>query len=255
MMENIIDNNIPTNPSWWQLIGKLVVGLITGLIFSAIVFVMFILLGSTIDEAIKNSANNLTFSPLVWLSFMAIGIITSILWNLVISAIYNVVWWDDYYDMKLMSSWILSANLLLFIPFLFLYFYVWTILKDIEKLFIVFGFHLFFSVFISLVNIDLIKNPNYSPVYIIWNSFGFIVTLLIFFIIFNVSTKVWDLKKNILFYPPILSFSLIPFLSALWEKIYYKFYEMWNDFLYVPSISEVLVDEEEIDEVNVEIEV
>jgi hypothetical protein len=47
---------------------------------------------------------------------------------------------------------------------------------------------------------------------------------------------------------------VIPFISTLWEKIYYKFYEMGSDFLYIPSISEVLVDEEEVDEVNVDID-
>jgi hypothetical protein len=39
----------------------------------------------------------------------------------------------------------------------------------------------------------------------------------------------------------------------VFEKIYYKLYEVGNDFLYVPSISEVLVDEEEVDEVNVKL--
>jgi len=154
--------------------------------------------------------------------------------------------------MKLMSSGIWASNLLIFIPFLFLYFYVWSILHNINQLFLVYWFHLFFWIFISFIIIDIVKNPNYSPIYVIWNSFGFIITLLIFFVIYSTySTQVWESAKNILFFPPILAFAIIPFISSICEKLYYMFYEMWNDFLYIPSAIEVMVDEEESDEINV----
>ncbi len=249
-----VENNVPTNPSWISLIWKVVIWIIVWLVFSALVFVMFIWLWSSIDQAVKNSTSNISFSPLVWLSFIAIASLTSIVWSIVLSWIYNVIWNEDYYDMKVMSSSILSVNLLLFIPFLFLYFYVWTILSSMDYLFVVYGFHLFFAIYISFISMDVVKNPNYSPVYVIGNSFGFIITILWFFIIYSLYSKqAWSAEKNILFFPPILAFTVIPFVSALFEKIYYKFYEMWNDFLYIASLSEVMVDEEDIDEVNVDI--
>jgi len=169
--------------------------------------------------------------------------------------IYNIAWPDDYYDMKLMSSSILSVNLLLLFMFLIFYIYVGSIKSDMNMLFVVYWFHLFFAIYLSLTLMDIIKNPNYSSVYIIGNAFGFIFALIIFFIIYSFysGNNVWIDKKNILFYPPILAFTIIPLLSTLWEKLYYKFYEMWNDFLYIPSLSEVMVDEEEVDEVNVDI--
>jgi len=250
-----MENNQPINPTWWQILGKLGVWLLVGLVLAAFVFVMFILLGSTIDEAVKNSVNHLAFSPLVWLSFLGIWILWSLIWNLILSMIYSLIWQEDYYDVKLMSSSILSVNLLLLIPFLFMYFFVGAVVQDIKILFLVFWFHLFFSVYISLTVIDLVKNPNYSSVYVIGNSIWFIWAILIFLVIFFVSSGTsWEVEKNILFFPPILAFSLIPFFATVFEKIYYKFYEMGNDFLYIPSISEVLVDEEEADEVNVKIE-
>jgi len=248
-----MDTNSPTNPNWWVIITKLIVWLIVWLVFSGIVFLMFVWLWASIDQAVANSANNFSFSPLIWLSFMWIWLIVSIVGSLIIAWIYNVLWNEDYYDMKIMSSWIWAINLLLFIPFGLLYFFVWTIQQSMENLFIVYWFHLFFSIFVSFIIMDNTKNPNYSSVSVIWNSFWFIIALLIFFIIYSLySTKAGSWQKNILFYPTILSFSIIPFISAIWEKIYYKFYEMWNDFLYIPSISEVLVDEEENDEINVE---
>ncbi len=250
-----MENNTPINPSGSSLLIKLVIGFIIGGLISLVVFIMFILLGSTIAQAIKNSANHLAFSPLVWLVFMAIGLIWSILGTLILSLLYNVIWSQDYYDIKLMSSGILSVNLLLLVPFLFLYFFTWTILQDIKLLFIVFAFHLLFSVYLSLTSIDIIKNPNYSLVYVVGDGLGFIMAILIFFVIFSLSSWVdWSVEKNVLLFPSILAFSLIPFFWTLFEKIYYKFYEMWNDFLYVPSISEVLVDEEEVDEINVKVD-
>jgi len=248
-----IDNNEPTNPTGVVIVMKLVIWIILWVIFSVMVFLAFVWLGSSIATALKNSSQHLQFTPLVWLSFMWIALITSIAWSFVTSIIYNIVWQDEYYDIKLMSSGILTANLLILIIFLLFYIYVGSILSDIDVLFVVYGFHLFFSIYVSFTIIDIIKNPNYSPVYVIWNAFWFIIALLIFFIIYSAYSGKGEETKNILFYPPILAFSIIPFIASIWEKIYYKLYEMWNDFLYVPSLSEVLVDEEEIDEINVDV--
>ena len=249
-----IQNNTPLNPNWLSLLWKIVIWLIVWLLFSALVFVMFIWLWTSIDQAVSNANNNITnYSPLVWLSFLAIASLISIVWSIVIAWIYNVIWNEDYYDMKIISSSILTANLLLIIPFLLLYGFVWTT-ESINGLFIVYWFHLFFAIYVSFITMDIVKNPNYSAVYVIGNSVGFIITILLFFIIYSVyNSNTWANQKNILFFPPILAFIIIPFISTLFEKIYYKFYEMWNDILYIPSLSEVMVDEEETDEVNVDI--
>jgi len=247
-----MENNSPINTNNTALLIKLVVWIIIGWLISLTVFIMFILLWTTINEAIKNSANHLAFSPLVWLSFMWIGLIWTIFGNLILSLVYNVIWPEDYYDIKLISSVILSINLLLLFPFLLLYFFSGTILQDIKMIFIVFAFHIFFATYVSIMAMDIVKQPNYSLVYIVWNSIGFILASLIFFVIFNLSSSIIDqVEKNVLFFPSILSFSIIPFIGTLFEKAYYKLYEAGNDFLYVPSISEVLIDEEEIDEINV----
>ena len=249
-----IQNNTPLNPSWLSLLWKIVIWIIAWLLFSALVFVMFIWLWTSIDQAVSNSNNGImNYSPLVWLSFLSIASLIAIVWSIVIAWIYNIIWNEDYYDMKIISSSILTANLLLIIPFLLLYGFVWTT-ESISTLFIVYWFHLFFAIYVSFITMDIVKNPNYSAVYVIGNSFGFIITILIFFIIYSLyNSNTWSDQKNILFFPPILAFSIIPFMSTLFEKTYYKFYEMWNDILYIPSLSEVMVDEEETDEVNVDI--
>jgi len=49
--------------------------------------------------------------------------------------------------------------------------------------------------------------------------------------------------KMLIAIPPLLSYTIIPFAFSLREKLYYKFYEMGNNFLYIPSLSEVTYDQ------------
>jgi len=54
--------------------------------------------------------------------------------------------------------------------------------------------------------------------------------------------------------PPVLAYFCLPLLHSTWEKIYYKFYSMGNNFFYIPSLNEVMIDSEEDDDVEVEME-
>ncbi|MBP7007871.1 hypothetical protein KBB05_04060 [Patescibacteria group bacterium] len=40
-----------------------------------------------------------------------------------------------------------------------------------------------------------------------------------------------------------MSYTLIPLCYCLREKLYYKFYEMGNNFFFVPSLSDVVYDQ------------
>ncbi len=49
--------------------------------------------------------------------------------------------------------------------------------------------------------------------------------------------------------PPILGYMLIPLGLGLWEKIYFKFYEMGNNPFYIDTVipdEEISIDENEI---------
>jgi hypothetical protein len=59
----------------------------------------------------------------------------------------------------------------------------------------------------------------------------------------------------LMLFPSILWFSLTPLCLGIWQKIYYKFYEMGNNWFYIPSLVEVIAEQEatEVDnETNVE---
>lgn len=101
--------------------------------------------------------------------------------------------------------------------------------------------------------IESMTNPNYTWVYLIWATIGICLSILIFAIIFKLSDSQFkEGKVYLITLPPLLGYTLIPLCISLWEKMYFKFYEMGNNFLYLPSLSEIMVDETEVDEVNVE---
>ncbi len=63
---------------------------------------------------------------------------------------------------------------------------------------------------------------------------------------FAVVAKGLQGNQNMLLLPAILGYMLIPFFHSLWEKIYYTFYTNGNNFLFIPSLSEVLSSEENV---------
>jgi len=88
---------------------------------------------------------------------------------------------------------------------------------------------------------------------------GFALAFLAYALIYKLSGSAAVQQRIYLFMllPPILGYAIIPFGSGIREKVYYKFYELWNNGFYIPSTAEG--DEEEStensnenDEVNIE---
>ncbi len=84
---------------------------------------------------------------------------------------------------------------------------------------------------------------------------GSVIGAAISMIVFAVVAKGLQGNQNMLLIPSILGYMFIPFFHALWEKIYYKFYENGNNFLFLPSLSEIIASEENVttdDDITVE---
>ena len=247
-------NNSPYKPTWLQIFGKLIVWLITGLFIAFLVFILLMLIGDLITNSISSKWTTGSINPIVWLLLIAIAFLATVIWNLILWWVYNIIWPEKYYDFKLFSVSTVVLNMLLFVIFFILYFYVWQVLQNIYYLFNLFAFHLFISIFLSNTVWEFTTNPNYGAVYIIGWTIWLSFSILFFIVVLNMySTLTNEAQQYIIMYPPIISFSFIPFFSTVWERIYYNFYDMGNNFLYVPSIEEVLVEEEENDDVNVEV--
>ena len=90
--------------------------------------------------------------------------------------------------------------------------------------------------------------------HLIWSTFWFCISIFVFLLIrkYTDPTNLSKQASILLSVPPLLAYSLIPFLHSIWEKIYHKFYSMWNNFFYIPTIDEILVNEEDNDEIEVD---
>lgn len=237
----------PNNPSGWEIVAKTLIWFAIWIILAILVFIILILVWKILKEAFESNSN-----PLLPFILIIIAFICSLVWNIIISWVYNLFFPNKYYDLWKMFSLTLIVNILLFFIIAPLYI---IFFNEIKSLFIILAFNIIFSVFFSSSIIEFITNPNYAWAYMIWTTIWLCITISLFLIIYKFSYVISgiDSKTEILLVtPPIMAYTLMPLLSNVWQKLYYKFYQMWNNFLYIPSIQEVLVDEDEMDEVNVE---
>lgn len=245
----------PHSPSTWEIIVRTLIGLIVWFIIAITVFFILILIGSMFEIALKNSASTttVTVNPLLGFILMIIAFFGSVMGTIIVTWLYSLLLSNKYYDFGKMFKIVLSTNIIIF--FLFAPIYI-LFYNRIETLFVILAFHIMFSVFIASSWVEFITNPNYSTVHIVWTTIWLSLSILIFAIVYkSIDLNSWNSSviTLLLSLPSILAYTVIPFAHSIWEKVYYRFYEVWNNFFYIPSINEVMVDEEEDEEsINVE---
>lgn len=244
----------PFNPSRWKIFMKWLLGLIIGILISFIVFIMLILVWWIVNEAIATSLLWTTqVNPLLPLILVIIAFLWTFLWSITMAFTYNMLYPEKYYDMSKMFSLIFFANIIAFVFFMWLYLlFAW----GINELFFVLALHIMFTVFLTFSLIEISSNPNYAAVHILWAAIGLIIAIVIFGIVYKmIDVTVWSSAHIMLALPPVIIYASLPFWHWLREKIYYKLYSNWANFFYIPSLSEVLVDEAESEEVQVEVDI
>lgn len=252
-MEKQIDiksiNLEPNNTSAWQIAGKVAIGLVVWLMMSFLVFAITVVFNTVIQSGIQaiDANGQMTGNPVLPIVFLLIAFITSLIGNIIIAATNSFLNPSRYYDIGKMLSLISISNIIIFFVIAPVYMIFWN---NILGLFIIVWFHNIFSVFVSYSIMEHTTNPNYSVSTLIGTTFGmcvFLVMFLAFYNSFNSSDLGLDTAntqkiKLLISIPPLLSYTLMPLCYSLWEKLYYKFYEMGNDFLYIPSLSDVVID-------------
>lgn len=241
----------PYNPSGRQIFIKSLIGLIVGFFIAFLVFIMLLLVGGMLQEALSQRiAGTMVVNPLLPLILLIIAFVGTFIGSIVLAGIYNLLYSDKYYDMGKMFSLALTINIIIFILFIGLYL---LFANSIDELFFVLAIHVFFTVFVSICAIEFSTNPNYAAVHLIWTAFGLTTSMLMFALFYKmIDINEGNLARILIALPPVLAYFFIPLCHDVREKLYYKFYSMWNNFFYVPSLAEVMVDEEDEDEVTVE---
>lgn len=240
--ENITLGSEPNYNSWWQVLAKFGIWLGIWIVIGFLVFVILSMTYSMINQALTNNVWNtgaVTVNPLIPLVLIVIAFIATFIGNVMLAWVYNLFYSTKYYDLgKMFSNWLLS-NVIIFFVFIPLYLVYYS---NIDNLFMVLGFHVLFAIFASYTHTEMLTNPNYSSSHLIGTTIGVAVASMLFIVI---QSSFGDKDKNwyIVLIPPFLGYICIPFFHALWEKIYYKFYENGNDFLYLPTLQEISTQE------------
>lgn len=218
----------PDQSSWWEIFGKIFIGIIIWAVISGLLFIILTAVWWSItEEAWKN--------PILPLLLIVSWFFTSFIWNLWIAGLYSLFFSKKYHNMN-KSIWILLlTNWLLFIFLLPIYIlFNW----DTTRLLTILWFHIVIATFLSSQQIENLRNPNYSPSSLIWNTFSLAVVMLIYGIIRRLAAIWGELQNQIyllLLIPPVLSFWIMPLWLWIWDIIYYKFFEVWNNPFYAES--------------------
>ncbi|MEI8090842.1 MAG: hypothetical protein WCG98_00865 [bacterium] len=206
--------------------------------------------------ALGQTAEFATTNPLLPLILLFIGFISTFIGNIAVAGVYSLFYSKKYYDVTKMFGLLFLTNGILFFILAPVYILFGS---QIETLFVILGFHVVFSVFASACQIEFTSNPNYSGSSLMGNILGFAFALLIYGLIYKLNGGSAPQQKIYLFMiiPPLLAYTLVPLGSGIWEKIYYKFYELGNNGFYIPSPGEGQDEEDDsydkqTEEVNVE---
>ena len=205
-------------------------------------------MGGMFTGAFSQQAGS-TVNPLLPLVLLFIWFISTFIGNIAIGWVYNLFFNRKYYNTSKMFGLLLLTNGILF--FFFAPVYI-VFANQIDVLFLILGFHILFSVFASAAQIEFSTNPNYSASSFMGNVLWFTLAFLAYALIYKMSGAAAIQQKIYLFMllPSVIAYGLIPFWAGIREKIYYKFYELWNNWFYIASTTETDDDVDEIDTTN-----
>jgi len=241
----------PHNPTWRQVMIKWMVWLVVGTIIAFLIFVILILVAWIVDWALSPSDSGATISPLLPVILLIIAFIGTFLGNLILAGVFNLVYTTKYYDMRKMFSISLLLNIILFIFFIPLYF---IFLGQIDILFLVLGLHILLTIFLCYSGMEITTNPNYAASSMIGSARWFAVAIFLFAMLYKIlNTNIGSQVNILMSLPPVLWYLFIPLFQTLWEKLYYKFYSIGNNFLYIPSLNEIMIDAEDNSEINIDL--
>ena len=246
-----MNNNLQNQPhtlSGRQLLAKTLIGLLLWTLISLLLFLILSFAGSLFTQAMMQWATEFSRpNPLLPLLLLLIGFLITVVGNMIVAGVYNLFYNEKYYDAGKMFGLLLLTNgfLFLFLAPLYLFFY-----NDMQNLFVILGLHVILSIFVSSIQIESLSNPNYTGSALIGNVFWLAVSLLLYVTIYNLSGS-GSMQQTVyilLVFPAVIGFTIMPLCLGIWEKIYYKFYEMGNDPFYMPSLQEVTTTDEDNEE-------
>ena len=222
-------DNAPSDVTVWSFFGKIFIWVVVWICVAALLFASLSALWS-----LTASEDNSGLNSIIWVLLPVVGFVVGFVWNLALALLYNIFFSKRYYSFGKMAGLIFASSLIIFIFF----FIPYLLFKDnMVALYTMLWFQIIFQLFISKNLIDFLSQPNYSASSLMWNTLWSILAVVVHL---SIISTMWK-GVNILL---IIASSMIAYVmtvlwSWLWDAIYYKFYEWWNNPFYLPSLNEL----------------
>ncbi len=240
-------DNAPYDVTAWSFFWRFLISAVVWVCVAALLFGTLSATSGLVWDWDKQYEIQWILLPIVWF----------IVWfvcNLVLALLYNIFLSKRYYSFSKMFWLIFTASLLILPLFIAIFATCKFVLNwTNDVLYLVLKFHIIFMLYISLNLMDFMAQPNYSASSLIWNTIWFVLATFLALI----------LPMDIIYITisAVVSYASIALWAWIWDAIYYKFYEWWNNPFYLPSLSELREErkKEEIkkskeeEDVNVEI--
>jgi hypothetical protein len=233
--------NAPVWIWWWELLWKILIGVVIWALMAVLLFVLFWMVWSLVWWWISDAQwlwlDNKEHQ-LAWVINLFLWFVVSFLWNMLLLLAYTF-FFSNKYPQVWKTVWILLlTNIILSwgMAALFVAFKDKTWASTV--LFVLF---VCLSVFLSFCQIEFWVNPNYASSSMMWNVLGLCVTLTVLWsMLVPKLTSVADTWiQQLMLLTPVLSFPIMIFWQWVWDVIYAKLYELWSNPFYLPSPAEL----------------
>ena len=229
-------DNAPNDVTFWSFFGKILLGIVVWICVAALLFATLSALwwlGKSEDGA----------NSIIWIILPVVGFIVGFVWNLALALLYNTFFSKRYYSFWKMAGLIFTSSLIIFIFFIVPY----LLFNNMWTQYMLLWFQIILELFIAKNLMDFLSQPNYSASSLMWNTLWAILAVIAHVLIIKVIGD--DLNILLIIASSMFAYILTAIWSWIWDAIYYKFYEWWNNPFYLPSLNE-LREERRIEEIK-----
>lgn len=220
-------DNAPSDVTAWSFFGKIFLGIIVWICVAALLF-------ATLSALWWLTGTDDSVNSIIWVLLPVVGFVVGFVWNLALAWLFNIFFSKRYYSFGKMAWLIFASSLIIFI-FFFVPYLLFN--GNMIALYTMLWFQIIFQLFISKNLIDFLSQPNYSASSLMWNTLWAVLAVVVHLAI--VSTMWKDVNILLIIASATVSYIMIAIWSWIWDAIYYKFYEWWNNPFYLPSLNEL----------------
>ncbi len=221
-------DNAPSDVTAWSFFWKISLWIIVWICVAALLFATLSALWWLTSQE-DNSVNSI-----IWVLLPVVGFVVGFVWNLALALLYNIFFSKRYYSFWKMAGLIFASSLIIFVFF----FIPYLLFRDnMVALYTMLWFQIIFQLFISKNLIDFLSQPNYSASSLMWNTLWAVLAVVVHLAI--VSTMWKEVNILLIIASSMIAYIMVVVWSWIWDAIYYKFYEWWNNPFYLPSLNEL----------------